>query len=71
MIGSDIGGFCGDPEADLLVKWYQVGCFHPFFRGHSSKNSLRREPWLFDEKHMNLIGDAIKLRYKILPYYYT
>lgn len=71
FVGSDVGGFVGDPTPDLLVRWYQIGCFHPFFRGHSAKSTKRREPWLFDATTKNLIADAIKLRYQLLPFYYT
>jgi alpha-glucosidase (family GH31 glycosyl hydrolase) len=30
-----IGGFFGDPEPELLARWYQAGAFQPFFRGHA------------------------------------
>jgi mannosyl-oligosaccharide alpha-1,3-glucosidase len=45
--GADVGGFFGNPEPDLLVRWYQVGAFYPFFRGHAHHDTKRREPWLF------------------------
>jgi alpha 1,3-glucosidase len=47
LTGADIGGFFGNPEPDLLVRWYQVGAFYPFFRGHAHHDTKRREPWLF------------------------
>lgn len=33
--GADVGGFFGDPEPELLVRWYQMGAFIPFYREHS------------------------------------
>lgn len=45
--GADIGGFFGNPEPELLVRWYQVGAYYPFFRGHAHHDTKRREPWLF------------------------
>ena len=47
LTGADVGGFFGNPEPDLLVRWYQVGAFYPFFRGHAHHDTKRREPWLF------------------------
>nr|KAF6386844.1 hypothetical protein mMyoMyo1_005488 [Myotis myotis] len=68
--GADVGGFVGDPEAELLVRWYQAGAYQPFFRCHSTINSKRREPWLFGKEHTQLIREAIRERYTLLPYWY-
>uniref|UniRef100_A0A8B9BMW1 Glucosidase alpha, neutral C n=1 Tax=Anser brachyrhynchus TaxID=132585 RepID=A0A8B9BMW1_9AVES len=69
--GADVGGFIGDPEPELLVRWYQAGAYQPFFRGHSNMESKRREPWLFGEKNTQIIREAIRERYVLLPYLYT
>uniref|UniRef100_A0A8B9F2N4 Neutral alpha-glucosidase C n=1 Tax=Amazona collaria TaxID=241587 RepID=A0A8B9F2N4_9PSIT len=69
--GADVGGFIGDPEPELLVRWYQAGAYQPFFRGHSNMESKRREPWLFGEKNTQIIREAIRARYVLLPYLYT
>jgi alpha-glucosidase (family GH31 glycosyl hydrolase) len=69
--GGDIGGFIGDPEPELAVRWYQLGTFMPYFRAHSEINCKRREPWLYGPKYFNPIKEAIKDRYKLLPYWYT
>ncbi|CAN0877416.1 Probable glucan 1,3-alpha-glucosidase [Linum grandiflorum] len=45
--GADVGGFFGNPEPELLVRWYQLGAFYPFFRAHAHQDTKRREPWLF------------------------
>jgi len=71
FVGSDVGGFIGDPEPELLVRWYQLGTFMPYFRGHSDKRCQRREPWLAPKKPFELLKEAIKERYKLLPYWYT
>ncbi|KAJ1103969.1 hypothetical protein NDU88_001385 [Pleurodeles waltl] len=68
--GADVGGFIGDPEPELLVRWYQAGAYQPFFRGHATKDTKRREPWLFGEKNTRLIREAIRERYRLLPYFY-
>ncbi|QHN97596.1 putative glucan 1,3-alpha-glucosidase [Arachis hypogaea] len=69
--GADVGGFFGNPEPELLVRWYQLGAFYPFFRAHAHHDTKRREPWLFGEGNTELIRDAIHVRYALLPYYYT
>lgn len=71
FVGADVGGFFDNPDPELLVRWYQVGAFQPFFRAHAHIETQRREPWLFGEKITNLIRDAIAERYAYLPYTYT
>ena len=69
--GGDVGGFIGDPEPELAVRWYQLGSYMPFFRGHSEITTKRREPWLFEKKYAEIIKDSIKQKYRMLPYWYT
>eukprot|EP01130_Rhizamoeba_saxonica_P014693 TRINITY_DN6435_c0_g1_i1.p1 TRINITY_DN6435_c0_g1~~TRINITY_DN6435_c0_g1_i1.p1 ORF type:complete len:943 (+),score=212.21 TRINITY_DN6435_c0_g1_i1:24-2831(+) len=69
--GADVGGFFGNPEPELLARWYQVGAYQPFFRGHAHLDAKRREPWVHGEPWTTIIGDAIRSRYKVLPYLYT
>lgn len=69
--GGDVGGFIGTPEPELAVRWYQLGAFMPYFRGHSETTGPRREPWLYDSLYFNAIKEAIKERYRLLPYWYT
>lgn len=47
IVGADIGGFFGNPDTELLVRWYQLGAYYPFFRAHAHHDTKRREPWLF------------------------
>ncbi|KAJ7840497.1 glycosyl hydrolases family 31-domain-containing protein [Mycena olivaceomarginata] len=35
--GSDVGGFFGNPEPEMLIRWYQVGIFNPFLCGESAR----------------------------------
>ena len=69
--GADVGGFFGNPDVELLTRWYQAGAFQPFFRAHAHHDSKRREPFLFDEPHRSVMRDAILQRYALLPYWYT
>ncbi|XP_057492733.1 probable glucan 1,3-alpha-glucosidase [Actinidia eriantha] len=69
--GADVGGFFGNPEPELLVRWYQLGAYYPFFRAHAHHDTKRREPWLFGERNTELMKEAIHIRYALLPYFYT
>uniref|UniRef100_A0A3B4BC36 Uncharacterized protein n=1 Tax=Periophthalmus magnuspinnatus TaxID=409849 RepID=A0A3B4BC36_9GOBI len=69
--GADVGGFVQDPDPELLVRWYQAGALTPFFRGHSAKETNRREPWLFGEEVTAAVRNTIQQRYQLLPYWYT
>lgn len=69
--GSDVGGFFGNPEPELIVRWYQAATFHTFLRAHAHIDTRRREPWLFDDETTGLIRAAIRRRYSYLPYMYT
>ena len=37
--GADVGGFFGNPEPELLTRWYQAGIYYPFFRAHAHLDS--------------------------------
>jgi alpha 1,3-glucosidase len=69
--GADVGGFFGNPDTELLVRWYQAAALTPFFRGHAHLETKRREPWLFGEYIANHIREAIQYRYRLMPYIYT
>ncbi|XP_063725366.1 neutral alpha-glucosidase C-like isoform X2 [Symsagittifera roscoffensis] len=71
FVGADVGGFFGDPSPELLVRWYQLAAFTPFFRAHAHIETKRREPWLFGEENTKRIRNAIRRRYTFLPYWYT
>lgn len=70
--GCDIGGFFGPaPEPELFVRWVQNGIFQPRFSIHSCNNdNTVTEPWMYPS-YTKYIKDAIKLRYKLVPYLYS
>lgn len=69
--GADVGGFFGDPGKDLMARWYQAGAFYPFFRGHAHIDSRRREPYLLGEPYTGILTAALRLRYSLMPSWYT
>jgi alpha-glucosidase len=70
--GHDIGGFAGPvPDAELLIRWMQSGALNPRCIMNSWKADGRTNtPWLHPEA-MPVIRDAIRLRYRLMPYLYT
>lgn len=70
--GCDIGGFFGpSPEAELLVRWVQNGIFQPRFSVHSTNtDNTVTEPWMYSNC-TEYIRKAMKLRYRMIPYYYA
>jgi len=69
--GSDIGGFSGNPDPELYLRWFQMSAFLPFFRTHSSVESPPREPWTFDDAVLIILREFLKLRCRMMPYWYT
>jgi len=71
-VGHDVGGFAGDkPDAELFVRWVQNGVMHPRFTIHSwNDDRTVNEPWMYPAV-TPLVRQAIKLRYRLMPYLYT
>ncbi|GAA5875927.1 hypothetical protein JCM8547_008350 [Rhodosporidiobolus lusitaniae] len=69
--GSDVGGFFGNPSAEMITRWHQIGTFSPFFRAHGHIDTKRREVYLWDQPYQGIMRDAIRLRYQLLPVFYT
>ncbi len=71
FVGADIGGFMGNASPQLFTRWMTVGAFTPFFRGHKMSDEAMAEPWLYGEKHTDVIRHYMNLRYRLLPYLYS
>ena len=54
-----------------MMRWIQLGIFHPFCRVHSSGDHGDQEPWSFGEECVNVFRKYVELRYQLLPYIYT
>ncbi len=70
FVGTDIGGFGGDTTPELLARWVQVGCFSPLFRNHSAIGTRKQEPWQFGNEVLDIYRKYVKLRYRLIPYFY-
>jgi len=66
--GHDIGGFAGQPDPELYVRWAQFGLFSSHSRCHGT---TPREPWEFGEDAEAIFRRYAKLRYRLLPYIYS
>jgi alpha-glucosidase len=71
FVGSDVGGFIGRGNGELLVRSYQVSFLAPFCRNHKVIDGYDQEPWRFGKYYEDIIRKYLKLRYALLPYLYT
>ena len=69
--GPDIGGFSGEPDAELFTRWFQMAALMPFFRVHSAVGTPPREPWRFGEPALSICREFLRLRQQLMPYLYT
>lgn len=64
----DIGGFIGEPEPELYIRWAQWGLLCSHSRYH---DTTPREPWLFGLQALEIFWFYAKLRYRLIPYLYS
>ena len=69
---SDLGGFAGGEtfDSELYTRWLQYGVFQPVYRPHAQEH-IAPEPVFHDRTTLKRARDAIRLRYRLLPYLYT
>lgn len=71
FVGSDIGGFIGNPSGELFARWLQLGVFMPLMRGHSVIDARNKEPWEYGAEFERINRSTIELRYRLLPFIYN
>jgi alpha-glucosidase len=71
FVGSDVGGFMGRGNGELLVRSYQISFLAPFCRNHKTIDGYDQEPWRFGKYYEDIIRKYLKLRYQLLPFLYT
>ena len=68
-IGTDIGGFGGNSNRELLLRWLAFGVFTPLMRNHACMGTRKQECYRFrDTEDFRAV---ISLRYRLLPYLYS
>lgn len=71
FVGADIGGFQGNSSAELFLRWMQFGALTPFCRNHAETGKIDQYAWAFGEVVHEYARDAIRLRYRLMPYLYA
>ena len=70
--GHDTGGFFGEPNAELYVRWTQFSGFSACLRAHSERNAkLDRRPWKWGEAACDAMRKIYHLRSRLMPYIYS
>ena len=69
----DIGGYKGGEEdAELYVRYIQLGTYSPVFRLSSEAGRYyKREPWKWDFKTARIAKDYMRIRHRLIPYIYS
>jgi alpha-glucosidase len=71
FVGADVGGFAEYCSDELFARWMQYAALTPFFRNHMACGSADRYPWSYGRAIAEIVRDAVKLRYRLLPYLYS
>jgi alpha-glucosidase len=71
FVGADIGGFAENSNAELFARWIQAGALTPFARNHNQTNQLDQYAFAWGDDVLTIARDAVKLRYRLLPYLYA
>ncbi|WP_232549237.1 glycoside hydrolase family 31 protein [Propioniciclava soli] len=69
----DIGGHMfGDRDVEMAVRWFQLGAFSPINRLHSANSPFAtKEPWSYGPAAAAVMGAFLRLRHKMVPFWYT
>jgi alpha-glucosidase len=70
FVGCDVGGFMGATDGEMMVRAYQANLLTPFLRNHKDISSYDQEPWRYGPFYEGLMRNALKLRYRLMPYLY-
>jgi alpha-glucosidase len=71
FVGSDLPGFIGRGDGELLARSYQLAAFVPLCRNHGAIDMYDHEPWRYGAPYEDIVRKYLKLRYRLLPFLYT
>ena len=71
FVGADIGGFAGNSNAELYLRWMQYGALTPFCRNHSEIGNVDQYAWAWGDVVQSIVREALRLRYRLMPYIYA
>jgi alpha-glucosidase len=71
FVGADIGGFAGNSNAELYLRWMQYGVLTPFCRNHSEIGNVDQYAWAWGDVVLHHVREALQLRYRLMPYIYA
>ena len=57
FVGADIGGFQGDSNAELFLRWMQYGALTPFCRNHSEIGNVDQYAWAWGDAVLELVRE--------------
>ncbi len=68
----DLGGFFGERNPEMFVRWVQFGLTNATLRVHSQRDEvLDRCPWKWGEKECEAMRKVYHLRSRLIPYIYS
>ncbi len=73
FVASAIGGYYnGIEDSELYMRYVQFGVFSPILILASDKGKYyKREPWRWSKLTLDIIGDYLRLRHRLIPYIYS
>lgn len=67
--GADTGGFMGNTNRELLLRWLAVSAFTPLMRNHCGKGVAKQECYVFEK--VEDFKAILSFRYRMIPYLYS
>ncbi len=69
FVGADTGGFLGNADGSLLLRFLQLSTFTPLFRNHTAIFTRHQECYRYGRT--KAFQNILHFRYRFLPFLYT